>query len=266
MSGVDATVLTLLRRLAAEHPAAQSRAAATDAELRRTAFQLSLLTPVVPRGGIVCDIGGGIGFFSVGCAALGYRTILIDDFRDPVNEETGPTVLEFHRSLGVTVIERDVVEEGLGIAAETLDGITSFDSIEHWHHSPRAALHEAMGALRPGGVFVLGVPNCVNLRKRITVPLGRGRWSSLAEWYDRRRFRGHVRELDVSDLGYIAHDIGLTHTRILGRNWLGYRSGYRVVRALTPAFDLPLRVLPSLCSDLYLVGHKPHANSIRIHT
>jgi SAM-dependent methyltransferase len=255
------TTLPLLRRFATEHPAAESRAAATPSELRRMDFHLSLLADGVPAGGTVCDVGGGIGCFSLGCAALGYRIILIDDFGDPVNEKTGPSLLDYHRAHGVEVVQRDVVERGLGLPADSLDGLTSFDSIEHWHHSPRAALQEAVRALRPGGLLVLGVPNCVNLRKRITVALGSGKWSSLSEWYDRPRFRGHVREMDIEDLRYIARDLGVTGVRILGRNWLAYRSRYRPARTLAPALDLPLRCMPSLCSDLYLVAHKPGARA-----
>ena len=46
---------------------------------------------------------------------------------------------------------------------------------------------------------LLGVPNCVNLRKRITVPLGRGKWvvhGRLAR--QRPTSGGHVREPDVA--------------------------------------------------------------------
>jgi hypothetical protein len=89
-------------------------------------------------------------------------------------------------------------------------------------------------ALKPGGLFFLGVPNCVNLRKRITVPLGAGKWSAIEEWYEREMFRGHVREPDVGDLRYIARDLGLRDVRIFGRNWLGYASRHGWVRALTP--------------------------------
>ena len=115
----------------------------------------------------------------------------------------------------------------------------------------------AMCALRPGGRLVIATPNCVNLRKRITVPLGRGKWSALEEWYDHELFRGHVREPDVDDLRFIAGDIGLQDFRIVGRNWNGYYSGSGLIRALTGVFDPLLRLKPSLCSDLYLIGNAP---------
>jgi 2-polyprenyl-3-methyl-5-hydroxy-6-metoxy-1,4-benzoquinol methylase len=205
----------------------------------------------------VCDLGGGIGLFSVGCAAYGMkRTVLIDDFDDSVNHRGGDSILDLHRSLGVEVIARNVVEDGIDDIAGTFDIITTFDSMEHWHHSPKRLFHQVMGKLKPGGVFVLGVPNCVNIRKRITVPLGIGKWSGMQEWYEAARFRGHVREPDVGDLICIARDMGLIDTKVHGRNWQGYDSASAVVRFATRIFDYPLRLKPSLCSDIYMTGRK----------
>lgn len=70
------------------------------------------------------------------------------------------------------------------------DAITSFDSMELWHHSPSKLFFEITSQLKPGGVFRLGVPNCVNLRKRLTVPLGFGKWSAMQDWYEEENFRG----------------------------------------------------------------------------
>src|SRR5262245_43239605 len=193
----------------------------------------------------VCDIGGGIGLFSAGCAAYGTkRTVLIDDFDDSVNHRVGASALDLHKKLGVEVIARDVVEKGICDVTGTFDVITTFDSMEHWHYSPRRLFHEVIGKLNPGGVFVVGVPNCVNLRKRITVPLGIGKWSAMQDWYETDKFRGHVREPDVGDLRYIACDMGLVDARIYGRNWLGYYSGSLFIRAASQIMDYPLRLWP----------------------
>ena len=224
-------------------------------DLARQVFHVSTVRSLVP-GGAVADIGGGMGIFSAGCAALGMDATLIDDFSDPANEQHGETPLDVHRSLGVKIECRDVIADGLGAAPESLDIVTSFDSMEHWHASPKALFAEVMVSLRPGGWFLLGVPNCVNLRKRVTVPLGRGKWSEMSTWYERPTFRGHVREPDVDDLQYIARDMGLVDVRLMGRNWMGYANTRAWVRRLTPLVDRPLQARPSLCSDLYLLGRK----------
>jgi len=111
--------------------------------------------------------------------------------------------------------------------------------------------------MNPLGRFVLAVPNCVNLRKRLTVPLGRGKWSSMKDWYEPESFRGHVREPDVQDLECIAKDLKLQNVRVVGRNWLGHQSTSKLIRTLTGLVGPLIQLRPSLCSDIYLVGEKP---------
>jgi len=116
--------------------------------------------------------------------------------------------------------------------------------------------HQLMTALKPNGLFIIGGPNCVNLRKRLTVPFGVGKWTPMSDWYEVEQFRSHVREPDVDDLRYVAADLGLRDIKIIGRNWTGYRSKFRAARIITPFIDRFLRFWPSLCSDIYLVGRK----------
>jgi SAM-dependent methyltransferase len=248
-----------LKGAAAKYP--DNMVAEQMRDIPRIAFNISLaldaLYPKQTSEVEICDLGGGIGLFSLGCAAYGLkRTVLVDDFDDEVNRRVRASILELHRGLGVEVVARDVVGRGIQDIAGSFDAITTFDSMEHWHHSPRKLFHQVMDKLKPGGVFVLGVPNCVNLRKRIAVPLGFGKWSRMQDWYEPELFRGHTREPDVGDLKYIAKDMGLSDVRIYGRNWLGYDSPRRIVRIAARAFDHPLRIRPSLCSDIYLVGVK----------
>ncbi|MBV9124902.1 MAG: methyltransferase domain-containing protein, partial [Planctomycetes bacterium] len=147
--------------------------------------------------------------------------------------------------------------EGIHFPAESLDVVTTFDSMEHWHHSPKKLFASVVKSLAAGGLFILGGPNCFNLRKRLTVPLGIGGWSRMTDWYEPEVFRGHVREPSVADLRYIAKDMGLTDVAILGRNWAGLHSRFGVARAVTPVIDRVLWLRPSLCSDIYLLGTKP---------
>jgi 2-polyprenyl-3-methyl-5-hydroxy-6-metoxy-1,4-benzoquinol methylase len=253
-------LVTLLARAATEYPRDMVDAQVRD--IPRIVFNIGIALeaakPKKPSELAICDLGGGIGLFSIGCGALGLRrTVLIDDFDDSINHRVGDAILALHRSYGVEVVSRNVVATGISDLDEDFDVISTFDSMEHWHHSPRSLFRGVFEKLKPGGIFVLGVPNCVNMRKRITVPFGFGKWSSMQDWYNANVFRGHVREPDVDDLKYIARDMGLCRVRILGRNWLGYCSRSIVIRIATSIFDHPLRLFPSLCSDLYMVGEKP---------
>ena len=130
-------------------------------EVERTAFHVE---QVFSPGAAIADLGGGIGLFAPTCAALGMRSFLIDDFRDPVNLEHPLQELEVHRGCGVEVIATEVRHWGEHFEDESLDVVTSFDSIEHWHHSPRRVFSEAFRVLRTGGVLFIGAPNAVNLQ------------------------------------------------------------------------------------------------------
>lgn len=183
------------------------------------------------------------------------NVLLVDDFGDAVNCDLGDLVFVVHRKHGVRILGRNVITEGLADLSEQFDVVTTFDSMEHWHHSPKKLFWQVRNQLlKPGGRFVLGVPNCVNLRKRITVPLGFGKWSSMEDWYESPEFRGHVREPDIADLRYIAHDLGLTDVQVFGRNWQGYASSSELVKLTTRLVDRPLQMFPSLCASIYMTG------------
>jgi SAM-dependent methyltransferase len=251
--GSSGTITQTLEALARRYPAPLVQKQLEG--LRRNAFHVELVNRLVERDHpVIADIGGGICLFSPACAALGMRVTLVDDFRDQVNlSDPGTNALALHRELGVTVEQRDVMS-GVSLPREIFDAITCFDAMEHWHNSPKILFHQLIDSLRPGGWFILSAPNCVNLRKRISVPLGYGRWSPMPLWYDEPVFRGHVREPDIDDLRTIAADLKLRDVRIFGRNWMGYDR--RGLRLLMPLADAVLRLRPSLCANLYLVGRK----------
>jgi SAM-dependent methyltransferase len=239
--------------LAREYPPELIGAQLIDVE--RAAFHLELALGAVrdPQHALLCDLGGGVGIFTPACVRAGFgRVVLVDDFLDPVNTgAAGQPALATLRRLGVEVWQRDLLQDGMAGIPGEFSVITAFDTLEHWHHSPRRTLQEAMMRLRPGGHLILGLPNCVDLWKRLTTLLGAARWSPWAQWYELPVFRGHVREFHPTDARALAVDLGLQATRIHGRNWS--------IRRRAAWADSLLRWRPSLCSDLYLIGRKREA-------
>lgn len=249
---MPASLKTTLRETALRYPPQVRQVQVQDVE--RIAFHVKIVSDRVGPDATVCDLGGGVGMFSIGCAAVGMRVLLVDDFADPVNREGGDAALDIHRSWGVEILHRDVITQPLELPVGTLDAVTAFDTMEHWHHSPKQLFHACCDALRAGGLFVLATPNCANLRKRVQMPFGKVQWSSMDDWYESVTFRGHVREPAVDDLRYIADDLGLVDVELLGRNWSGYRGAAAVRRCATLVCDRVLQRFPTLCSDIYLIG------------
>jgi SAM-dependent methyltransferase len=219
--------------------------------------QLRLATPLLLPSGDILDVGGGFSAFAPALALAGHRVTIMDSYVTPSAKAYPWADQPMFAGSGVRIVEVDASGPDFAPGSAAFDLVTCIDSIEHWHRSPRRSLHAMMAALRPGGGLMIGVPNCVNLRKRLTVPFGHGKWSSMASWYDEPEFTSHVREPDVDDLAVIARDLGLQDVRIVGRNWSGYASPSRAIRLAARLTDRMLQLRPSLCSDLYLIGRKP---------
>jgi SAM-dependent methyltransferase len=253
-------IAEVMRRITGSYPAMPGRNALDDPHhetyLQRSAFDAGIVAQRLGTDITVVDIGGGLGLFSLGMAALGARSILVDDFvwlrQQPFSDATFE-LFEKHR---VEVVERDVIADGLELPGK-VDAVANFHFMEHVHNSPKPLFHDIADHLVPGGLFVLAGPNNVNLRKRITVPLGKGKWTTMENWYEAPVFRGHVREPDVDDLRYIARDMRLDRVEILGRNFLGMSSNSPVRAFAARTVGQVLQRRPSLCSDIYLVARKP---------
>lgn len=223
----------------------------------RIKWQIQEITKHARADATLLDLGAGIVPFMPVCKMLGYDAIIADDYGDDYYRDKGlATVLDHFHSIGVRVVEQDIFDKDFVDNFDKLDVVTAHDTMEHWHNSPKELFHGLWSKLSPDGLLWVGVPNCVNLRKRLTTPLGRAKWSSMADWYETPVFRGHVREPDVDDLQYIARDLGAARTDIVGRNWIGYRHPSPLVRKVTPFADKLLRMRPSLCSDIYLYAWK----------
>jgi SAM-dependent methyltransferase len=225
---------------------------AERADLARHLFHLE---QVHRPGGSLADLGGGIGTFSPACAALGMTTWLVDDFGDAVNERFDLDAIGVHRRTGVRVVATPVRDFGRHFPDSSLDVVTCFESLEHWHHSPRPVLEEARRVLRPGGLLFLATPNAANARNRLRLLLGRPNGSRFEDWYYPETFRGHVREPVVAELVRMVAELGFERRAVWGRNWLGSSRGWK--RLATAAVDRALRPFPTLCKEIYVLAAKP---------
>lgn len=201
----------------------------------------------------VVDIGGGYSPLALLLARRGARVTIVDEYTHPYFRDHGDH-RQFFEEAGVRLVQHDAVGGGkLPFEEDEFDAVVSFDSLEHWHHSPRNLFAELRRVLAPGARVALGAPNAVNLKKRAEVLLGRSNWSTFSDWYDSPIFYGHVREPTVADFRRVAAELDLESWQVVGRNWLGFRHG-GLERFAAGALDSLLRLRPSLCSTLVLTG------------
>jgi SAM-dependent methyltransferase len=220
----------------------------------RFLWEAAQVTSRLKPPGHILDLGCGLSPVPLICAQAGFQVTVMDDFHDSFCNNERLSVLEFHREQGINIVDGDLFSVPVPRPHCGFDGIICLHSMEHWNRSPKRLFRDLCQDLKPGGIFLLGAPNCANLRKRLTLLAGRGKWSSMKDWYEEDVFRGHVREPDVDDLTYLARDLGFRNYRVHGKNWMGFRSPNALIRILTALNDPVLRLRSSLCSDIYLLA------------
>lgn len=258
-------------------------AARLEADLRRFApflayeprmefyVRLAAETGQLAPGKFLVDLGCGLSLFGLLCRMYGPEVACVDDFGGgggiaPGGVTALPPLLEWAKDAhGMRFDSMDFIETPLPFGSGSVDLVTCFHSLEHWHHSPRRLFSEIVRILKPGGSLILATPNAANLRKRLFLLGGKSNFPELKEWYFEGDpvFRGHVREPVLQDLENLMVWNGLRVTDRQGRNFIGGDSialsflPKAIVRLLARPSEGFLRLFPTLCSDLHVVGKKP---------
>lgn len=233
----------------------------------RLAFQTGQLKP----GKVLVDLGCGLSLFGLLGRLYGPEVVLIDDFGGGGGIALGgnsslPPLWEWAASShGIRVISQDFIQNPLPLPSASVDLVTCFHSLEHWHHSPRRLFSEIRRILKPGAFLILATPNAANLRKRAFLLAGKSNFPELTEWYRDGDpvFRGHVREPVLKDLEDLLKWNDFQIVGRWGENFIGADSQSLsflpkfLVRWVARTSACFLRLFPGLCSDLHIVGKKP---------
>jgi SAM-dependent methyltransferase len=237
----------------------------------RNEFYLQLLHEhsLLQPGKHLVDLGAGLSVFGPLCRVSGLQVTLVDDFGGGGGIELRPKtevplLSVFEKELGIQIARENFLERPLPLPDASVDVVTCFHSLEHWHHSPRRLFQEVTRIIKPGGFLLLATPNAVNIRKRIFVLLGRTNFPTLNEWYNDGDpiFRGHVREPVIRDLHELMAWNKFRVVGTYGRNFIGRQSqalGFLppfLLEAIAAGSDRLLRLRPTLCSDIHVMGQK----------
>ena len=216
-----------------------------------------LLLKIEPPPGALLDIGCGGLEKTATFQALGYQCFACDDFQDPWHKRDGNVdrLMAFARNMSIRVHKQDA-SHSIPWPNDFFDVVTLIAIIEHLHESPRKLLNVAGSHLKTGGTLAIVVPNSANLRKRISVALGRTNYPSVRAFYDNIGiWRGHVREYTLMEtvqiLEWSGYHVALAETfHGMLRRRLQLRLARQVYKALC-------EVVPTLRDSIFVAAHKP---------
>ena len=229
-----------------------------------TASQVGLhvahaLLPRLPQKAKILDFGAGACDKTALLARLGFTCRACDDLGDEwcLENNHRDIILAFAQKEGIPY---DVLDGGSlpSYQEKSFDAVLILDVIEHLHNSPREILNRLVTCLKPGGLLVVAMPNSVNLRKRLSVLLGKTNYTSLESFYfSGKTFRGHVREYTQRETEKLLTYQGLEvvfsrclHTVLHKHKKMKYPLFRFIYQALTGPF-------PRLRDSFIVMGRKP---------
>lgn len=174
------------------------------------------VTTFLPRESSILDFGAGPCDVSAVLQALGYRCTAYDDLEDHWHkiDDNKEKILDFALKSGIDF--RLATRNRLPFRDAEFDMIMLNDVLEHLHDSPRDLLLQLLRLLKPGGYLLITVPNAVNIRKRLSVIMGKTNLPDFDYffWYP-GGWRGHVREYSKEDLKMLAEYMDLKVKRLV---------------------------------------------------
>jgi len=162
----------------------------------------------------VLELGIGWGGASLCLARAGALVVGIDDFADGF-ETQGLPQMQFLVSQRVRAVRGSVLQ--LPVRPASFDVVILNDVLEHMS-VPKRLLREVHALLKPGGLFVMEVPNSVALYKRLRVLCGLSNYYRMEHFFRDEDYRGHVREYTKSEIEYMLTTTGFLPVEIRGVN------------------------------------------------
>lgn len=203
------------------------------------------------------DIGCGPMNITAAFAKCGFTCFAVDDLSDPwhLADNNRDRIQDFAQLMGIQFHLQDATYH-IPFDKESFDVVLLNSVIEHLHESPRELLNQAFGFLKTGGVVVISMPNSVNLRKRISVLLGKTNFPPIHEFYHSQGlWRGHVREYTLAETEYVVKESG--GDVILSKTCHVVVYSKIPFRILRQIYIILTGIIPTLRDGLIVIARKP---------
>lgn len=215
---------------------------------------VTTITNYLDRGSRILDFASGPCDKTAMIQCLGYECSAYDDLNDDWHrkDDNINKIIDFAHKCN---IDFRLAENGhLPFPEQHYDMVMAHDVIEHLHDSPKELLNDLCELLKPNGLLFITVPNAVNIKKRLSVLIGKTNLPAYETyyWYP-SPWRGHVREYVKNDLDLLAQYLGL--------EILELRGCHHMLRAvpskIKPIYMLLTKIFPGLRDSWTLVARKP---------
>jgi SAM-dependent methyltransferase len=226
-------------------------------EMAAIVRELAKVFPEGFAGKRLLDIGCGPMDKTGVLQRMGFACSAADDLSDPWHRrgDTISRITGYARDLGIEFFHQADGRHDLPFPPGSFDVVLLLGVVEHLHESPRSLLNAAGAFLKPGGVVVVEMPNSVNLRKRLSVLMGRSSLPPVDQFYHAiGPWRGHVREYTLDETAFICRENGFeifTATTF---------EAFATEKLRPPLRQIYLwlgRLVPSFRSMVLVVGRKP---------
>lgn len=203
-------------------------------------------------GQSLLDFGSGPCDKTAVAQSLGVKCTACDDFSDAwyLRDDNINKIKTFASSRGIEIMEQlpEKFEEN------SFDMIMANDVLEHLHDSPRLILNRLLGGLSVGGYLFITVPNLANIRKRLSLLVGRTNLAAydLYYWY-KGPWRGPVREYVRGDIEALCDNLGLQRVQL----GTVHHMLHNLNKAAHPVYKGVTSLFPDWRDTWLLVAKKP---------
>jgi len=203
------------------------------------------------------DVGSGPMDKTALLQKMGFKCSAVDDLGDPWHKLDGKTeaIVNFGRRMGIDFYSQNDEDFTIPFEFNYFDVVTSMAVIEHLHESPRLILNSMGNHLKPGGYLVIVMPNSVNLRKRISVFMGRSNYVPIDDlFYSLGSYRGHVREYTLAETKYICETAGF---QVVHADTFEHIAYGNLPRGLREIYLLAGKIIRGFRSEIIVIARKP---------
>jgi len=205
-------------------------------------------------GSKILDFGAGHCLKTGIIQTLGFKCSACDDLQDDWHKlgDNRSKIMEFAKEMGVEF--KLLTENALPFQEASFDMVMMHDVLEHLHDSPRELVNSLVKLIKPEGLLFITVPNAVNIRKRISVLLGKTNLPGFESyyWYP-GPWRGHIREYVRDDLLKLSEYLGLFVVELRSCHHMLQK----IPRPIRPVYVSFTALFPGWRDSWLLVAKKP---------